>query len=233
MNRWTHTYLSVLFCFVSYRRGYAAAAAAVGRPAEKKTVVRKVVDSSAAASSASSSSWVPDPVTGYYRPANVRISLSFAYLLCRGDQVISTQQKQDEGHQLSLGITVFPSGISSLFLDAGPTQEEKRSSRVGGRRVTTYVYHLFEEWPQRDLGADTTSGKLVPNANPVPVEGSDSVGLKKRASSIDGGLLAPYADQSKAMVLSVGIANPGFTRCKAYIPISTALGRSIESRRPT
>ncbi|KAJ8510859.1 hypothetical protein OPV22_001293 [Ensete ventricosum] len=55
------------------RRGYAAAAAAVGRPAEKKTVVRKVVDSSAAASSASSSSWVPDPVTGYYRPANVRV----------------------------------------------------------------------------------------------------------------------------------------------------------------
>ncbi|RZR72657.1 hypothetical protein BHM03_00015565 [Ensete ventricosum] len=54
-------------------RGYAAAAAAVGRPAEKKTVVRKVVDSSAAASSASSSSWVPDPVTGYYRPANVRV----------------------------------------------------------------------------------------------------------------------------------------------------------------
>ncbi|CAL9076493.1 Late embryogenesis abundant protein [Musa troglodytarum] len=57
------------------RRGYAAAAAAVGRPAEKKTVVRKVVDSStaAAASSASSNSWVPDPVTGCYRPANVRV----------------------------------------------------------------------------------------------------------------------------------------------------------------
>lgn len=70
----------------------------------------------------------------------------------RSDQVITTQQKQDEDHQLSVGSTVFLRGISSLFLDAGPTQEEKRSPKGGGRRVTTYVYHLFEEWPQRDLG---------------------------------------------------------------------------------
>ncbi|XP_064989776.1 late embryogenesis abundant protein Lea5-D-like [Musa acuminata AAA Group] len=55
------------------RRGYAAAAAAVGRPAEKKPVVRKVVDSSTAAASGSSNSWIPDPVTGYYRPTNFRV----------------------------------------------------------------------------------------------------------------------------------------------------------------
>lgn len=110
--------------------------------------------------------------------------------------MITTQQKQDEDHQPSVGSTVFLRGISSLFLDAGPTQEEKRSPKVGGRRVTTYVYHLFEEWPQRDLGAGTC-GKLVPNANAVPVEGSDSIDLKKRVSSIDGGLLALYADQSR------------------------------------
>ncbi|RWW35179.1 hypothetical protein GW17_00000008 [Ensete ventricosum] len=65
--------------------GYAAAAAAapgVRRSVEQKTAARKVVDSSstAASSSASSNSWVPDPVTGYYRPGNLRAQVDAAEL---------------------------------------------------------------------------------------------------------------------------------------------------------
>ncbi|CAL9185779.1 unnamed protein product [Musa hybrid cultivar] len=68
------------------RRGYAAAAAAAGvrRSVEQKTVARKVVDSSTTAASsstsASSNSWVPDPVTGYYRPSNLRAQVDAAEL---------------------------------------------------------------------------------------------------------------------------------------------------------
>ncbi|RWW86120.1 hypothetical protein BHE74_00005127 [Ensete ventricosum] len=73
--------------FDSSRRGYAAAAAAAAAPGvrrsvEQKTAARKVVDSSstAASSSASSNSWVPDPVTGYYRPGNLRAQVDAAEL---------------------------------------------------------------------------------------------------------------------------------------------------------
>ncbi|CAL9120580.1 Late embryogenesis abundant protein [Musa troglodytarum] len=69
------------------RRGYTAAAAAaagVRRSVDQKTVARKVVDSTSTAASsstsASSNSWVPDPVTGYYRPGNLRAQVDAAEL---------------------------------------------------------------------------------------------------------------------------------------------------------
>ncbi|WOL17704.1 sugar carrier protein C-like [Canna indica] len=71
------------------RRGYAAAAAAVRRSSvEQKAAGRKAVDSStssaasasSSSSSASSNSWVPDPVTGYYRPGNLRVQMDAAEL---------------------------------------------------------------------------------------------------------------------------------------------------------
>ncbi|XP_074585834.1 late embryogenesis abundant protein Lea5-D-like [Curcuma longa] len=63
--------------FVS-RRGYtaaAAAAAAVGNAEQNAAVGKGVADSTmtsggASYASASSSSWMPDPVTGDYRPGN-------------------------------------------------------------------------------------------------------------------------------------------------------------------
>lgn len=67
----------------SYRMGYAApataaAAATVEISGEKKASVGQVVSNStptevgASDVSASPSSWMPDPVTGYYRPGNRR-----------------------------------------------------------------------------------------------------------------------------------------------------------------
>ncbi|XP_074562189.1 late embryogenesis abundant protein Lea5-D-like [Curcuma longa] len=60
------------------RMGYAAAAATVEIGGEKKAAVGQVVSNSTTTAvdasyvSASSSSWMPDPVTGYYRPGSRR-----------------------------------------------------------------------------------------------------------------------------------------------------------------
>ncbi|XP_072996810.1 late embryogenesis abundant protein Lea5-like [Typha latifolia] len=59
-----------LLALLAYRRGYSAAAAAAAarvRAAEEKAVM---VAAKREADSAAKASWVPDPVTGYYRPGN-------------------------------------------------------------------------------------------------------------------------------------------------------------------
>nr|XP_029118777.1 late embryogenesis abundant protein Lea5 isoform X2 [Elaeis guineensis] len=66
-------------------RGYAGAvavtgtAASRGRSAEEKAVRKGPVVGSGS-SSGSSDSWVPDPVTGYYRPGNRRAEVDAAEL---------------------------------------------------------------------------------------------------------------------------------------------------------
>ncbi|KAG1326236.1 Late embryogenesis abundant protein Lea5-D [Cocos nucifera] len=67
------------------RRSYAGAAAVTGtaasrgRSAEEK-VARKGSVVGSGSSSGSSDSWVPDPVTGYYRPGNRRVEVDAAEL---------------------------------------------------------------------------------------------------------------------------------------------------------
>ncbi|EHA8589086.1 Late embryogenesis abundant protein Lea5 [Cocos nucifera] len=69
--------LSDGIALLASRRGYSSAAAAVaGRRSrtlvEEKSAAAMKRDGGleSASSSSSSSSWVPDPVNGYYRPAN-------------------------------------------------------------------------------------------------------------------------------------------------------------------
>ncbi|KAG0452537.1 hypothetical protein HPP92_024918 [Vanilla planifolia] len=53
------------------RRGFSSAAEATGRNLEEKSVVMNVSKETATLTSDSPAvAWVPDPVTGYYRPAN-------------------------------------------------------------------------------------------------------------------------------------------------------------------
>ncbi|CAO2184756.1 unnamed protein product [Urochloa humidicola] len=69
---------------LSQRRGYSVATAVVKGPARK--VVEKVAqrvmgkEVKTAAASPEKTPWVPDPVTGYYRPAGVPKELDAAEL---------------------------------------------------------------------------------------------------------------------------------------------------------
>ncbi|XP_010931673.1 late embryogenesis abundant protein Lea5-D [Elaeis guineensis] len=65
------------------RRGYAAVTGTVvsrGRSSAEEKAVRKATVSSGSSSGSSSDSWVPDPVTGYYRPGNRRADVDAAEL---------------------------------------------------------------------------------------------------------------------------------------------------------
>ncbi|XP_038972224.1 late embryogenesis abundant protein Lea5-D-like [Phoenix dactylifera] len=65
------------------RRGYAAVtgtAASRGRSSVEEKTVRKAAVGSSSSSGSSSDSWVPDPVTGYYRPGNRRADVDAAEL---------------------------------------------------------------------------------------------------------------------------------------------------------
>ncbi|XP_008807301.1 late embryogenesis abundant protein Lea5-D-like [Phoenix dactylifera] len=63
------------------RRGYAGAAAVTGTAANRgRSAEEKGTVVGSSSSSSSSDSWVPDPVTGYYRPGNRRAEVDAAEL---------------------------------------------------------------------------------------------------------------------------------------------------------
>ncbi|WOK96119.1 hypothetical protein Cni_G04826 [Canna indica] len=65
------------------RRGYSTAAAATAMGRERATVAElmtKRAAAGAATENEAACSWVPDPVTGYYRPANWTVEIDPAEL---------------------------------------------------------------------------------------------------------------------------------------------------------
>lgn len=73
VRSWVGMYIDV--GVILYRRGYSAATsqgvvARGGAGGAARNVVNKSAEEKVASGSTDSVSWVPDPVTGYYRPAN-------------------------------------------------------------------------------------------------------------------------------------------------------------------
>lgn len=74
VRSWVSMYIDV--GVILYRRGYSAAASQGvvvsrgGAGGAARNVVNKSAEEKVASGSTDSVSWVPDPVTGYYRPAN-------------------------------------------------------------------------------------------------------------------------------------------------------------------
>ncbi|MHC5589713.1 hypothetical protein ACYTW9_27130, partial [Escherichia coli] len=62
--------LSDGIAILANRRGYAAAAAAAVTVARSTTVEQKPVKGAVTGATEATTSWVPDPITGCYRPAN-------------------------------------------------------------------------------------------------------------------------------------------------------------------
>ncbi len=61
---------SLAAAFHSRRRGYSSSAAAVIKSTIEEKIMMMKGSKQMVSDAPASSSWVPDPVTGYYRPAN-------------------------------------------------------------------------------------------------------------------------------------------------------------------